>query len=503
MESDLEEIDLSKFLELNSDENSNSDSDIDIREDEKRRENFTCEKINAVSEVQLKNKLSHKATSDVLKLMNQMPNTIKLPTDKRSIRSIQHKKIKYNILVTCDCGEINKKNEKCTCGQNVLADSKKNNFIVHFDLVPQIHNILNKYFDVIINYLNRSQEPDIISDIHDGQLYKNISEKYKHLHILPLTLNFDGAQIFNSSKNSLWPVQIYMNCLPPNLRFHHDNIIISAIYFGDKKPNIDNLLYPLGTELDELYKKPITIFRNDQFYNFQPTVIQCVFDLPARAQAQCFKGPTGQNGCSFCHHPGKAVKNLANKSTIRYVREDVDSPSIMRSHIETLVASQNPENTIGVTGQSALFMFDDIDIINSIPVDYMHNVLLGVVKDLIQIWMGFKRIPAPPYNDYKIKTVAIRQQLDQRILQLKPFSSFHRKPRSIFEVKKFKAVELQNCLFYYLRYALVGILPTRVVRNFELLSAAIYILCQTKIEISQVESASKMLIEFADEFESI
>lgn len=505
MENDfsLDDIDLSKFLEISND----SDSDFEeVVPYKKPPEHVICEKINGVSKLQLKSKFSYEATSQVLKLMNDMPHTtVKLPTDARAIRSIAHKKLDYNILVMCEkCNELNEKNKsKCACGQTVKIDSKKNNFIVHFGLVQQIHNILYKFFDIIINYLNRVHEPDIISDIDDGELYKNISKKYGHLHILPITMNFDGAQIFKSSKNSLWPVQLYLNFLPPNIRFHRDNIIISSIYFGAKKPNIDDLLYPLGKELDELYKKPITIFRNDQFYNFQPMVVQCVFDLPARAQAQCFKGPTGKNGCSVCHHPGVAIKNLSNRTTIRYVKEL--SPSVIRTHTETLLASQELEkgSVIGITGQSALFIFDDINIIHSIPTDYMHNVLLGVTKDLIEIWLAIKRIPSPPYDQYKIKSVAARHQLEQRILKLKPHSSFHRKPRSIFEVRNFKAVELQNCLFYYLRYALVGLLPTRVVRNFELLSAAIYILCQNKIETSEVERASEMLIQFADEFENI
>lgn len=239
--------------------------------------------------------------------------------------------------------------------------------------------------------------------------------------------------------------------------------------------------------------------------------MQCVCDLPARAEVQCFKNATGKNACSYCHHTGVPIKNHSKGTTIRYTKTSSSPP--MRTHMETIAISQQilakdstsdeTDSIRGIKGQSALFMFDYIDIIKSVPTDYMHNVLLGSMKDLLEIWIGKKRIPLPPYKDYKIKTVAARKLLEQRILGLKPHVSFNRKPRSIFEIGNFKAIEVQNLMFYYLRYALLGILPTRVVKNFEKLSAGIYILCKKEMKREEIYSASKLLIEFADEFENI
>lgn len=88
-------------------------------------------------------------------------------------------------------------------------------------------------------------------------------------------------------------------------------------------------------------------------------------------------------------------------------------------------------------------------------------------------------------------------------MDLKPTIEFSRKPRSIFEVANFKATELMNLLFYYLRYCIVGILPNKVVKNFEKLSAATYILCKKEIKRSEMETARGLLREFAKEFEEI
>lgn len=58
-------------------------------------------------------------------------------------------------------------------------------------------------------------------------------------------------------------------------------------------------------------------------------------------------------------------------------------------------------------------------------------------------------------------------------------------------------------MFYYLRYSLIGILPTRIIKNFEKLSAAVYILCKKEILFDEIHLASQMLKEFANEFEEI
>lgn len=86
---------------------------------------------------------------------------------------------------------------------------------------------------------------------------------------------------------------------------------------------------------------------------------------------------------------------------------------------------------------------------------------------------------------------------------MKPTSAFKRRPRSIFEISKFKASELFNLLWFYLRYSLVGLLPTRITKHMEKLSAATFILCQKQTNVEQISTACEMLQQFAKEFEQI
>lgn len=493
---------LSKFLE------SDSSSEDDLAEKKEPPNHVISEKICELSKLQIKNRLSYRATCEVSKLMNSMPNTvIKLPPRIGRMQLLFENFDYYTLLICDKCDELSDENAKvCGCGQTIKKDSKKNNFLIHFDVRSQIDHILHENFDMIVAYLKREHGDDVMSDIDDGKVFKKIKEENQHLQVLSCTLNIDGAQVFNSSNCSLWPVQLYLNFLPPNIRFFSENIIVSTIYFGRKKPNVTNLLYPLATEFHKFNEKIFTIFKYDEFHNFLPILSHCVCDLPAKAEIQCLKGPTGRYACSYCYHPGIPIKNLSKKTTIRYIKQS--SPASLRTHAETLLASTQDsafqsDKNYGVQGQSALFMFDHIDIIDGLTTDYVHNGLLGVVKDIVEIWIGKRRIPEPNYEDYKIKTTAKRKLLEQRILKLKPNMSFNRKPRSIFKIGNFKAIELQNLLFYYLRYALVGILPTRVVKHFEKLSGGIYILCKKEVKTEEVSLAGKLLIEFADEFEQI
>lgn len=179
----------------------------------------------------------------------------------------------------------------------------------------------------------------------------------------------------------------------------------------------------------------------------------------------------------------------------------------LRSHCDTVKTARMVENSTvdsidGIKGLAPMLMFDHFNVIDSFAIDFMHGIPLGIFKDMMLIWMGIKRIPDHP-GIHKIKTVADREIFNKRILKMKPFMSFNRKPRSIHDVMTFKASELLYCIFYYVRYALNGLLPRNVVKNFEKLSAGIYILCKKNIKVNEVRHACDMLIDFANEYEDI
>lgn len=260
---------------------------------------------------------------------------------------------------------------------------------------------------------------------------------------------------------------------------------------------MNDLLYLLANEIDHLSKQFVSVFKRNEFWNFLPVIMLCSCDLPARADMQNFIGHNGKFACPYCYHPGLSVNNKLRGSTIRYVKHE--DTKKLRKHADTILIAQRMADGMrgaidnhksGIKGYSAALMFESIDTIKSFPVDFMHGVLLGL-----------KSIPNPPCKDYKIKSERFRLFLEKRINSLKPTCEFKRKPRSIFEISNFKASELMYLLWYYLRYALVGILPTPIVRHFEKLSVGSYMLCKKNVTFAEIRSACEMLKQYANEFE--
>lgn len=202
---------------------------------------------------------------------------------------------------------------------------------------------------------------------------------------------------------------------------------------------------------------------------------------------------TGKYACAVCYHSGERL--IEKKCVrIRYTKEQ--EAFKLRTHSETVTYAHAAQKSHGVKGFSCLMVLPDFDIIKGVATDYMHNVLLGVVKRLIGIWFGDLKI-----EDSKFKTISKQNQI--HLVSLKPYSRITQKPRSLEYRSQYRAIEYKYMLFYYLRYALNGILDNRYIEHFELLSAAIYILCKSEIKENEIKLAERMLNEFCDLFEEL
>lgn len=207
---------------------------------------------------------------------------------------------------------------------------------------------MNKNIKEILGFLRNHKRSGIISDTDDGILFKKIQKKHQHTFVLSLTINIDGAAIYASSKNSLWLIQAYQNYLPANIRYKPKHVLLIGLFFGSKKPDVFDLMYPLAKELDNLQKTKIRVYNAEEndFHDFIPYVTMASLDLPAKQMLQNFTALNGRNSCSYCDHPGESVPNAKKGSTIRYVfRENCRQ----RTHIDTVKTSgkiKSGENTI-------------------------------------------------------------------------------------------------------------------------------------------------------------
>lgn len=407
---------------------------------------------------------------------------------------------KCHIYSAISSGDKNSKSVQCNkC--NTLVTRKATNFFIYIPLEQQMTKITSENFEVIMQYRegwNCHKNADVISDARDGRIFRSLDARNPDSINLSLTVNTDGVQLDKSTANSLWPILLYQNYLPPKIRYDPHNILLVGLHFGRNKPNISSFFFPLIKEMHEIHRAGG--FKNrEQKVPFLPFITHCCCDLPAKAIVQGMLQYNGQSACGYCHHPGVAIKNKQKTSTVyRYINRGCEERP--RSHIEMLLTasklSGEMDSIDGVKQRSCMASLIDFDMTHGFGIDYMHGILLGNVPKLVNFWLDSKHSDQKFHIKKKYHCV-----LDKRVLGIKPISSIKRVPRSMNDRGFFKANEWRCLLLYYLRYCLPGLLDMKYIHHFQLLSAATYILSQEKIPAEKIVETKQMLTKFADEFE--
>lgn len=142
--------------------------------------------------------------------------------------------------------------DTCTVCATTYSLKKMNggHFFIEIPLREQIEKKISENTD-ILNY-NTESNSNEITDIFDGELYKSLRAKVGPGPLITLTLNTDGVRVFKSKrKASLWPIQMFINEVPPSKRFKQENIILTGIWFG-KDPIFELYFKPLIEEMKNL-----------------------------------------------------------------------------------------------------------------------------------------------------------------------------------------------------------------------------------------------------------
>lgn len=315
----------------------------------------------------------------------------------------------------------------------------------------------------------------VLFDVHTGTGLKGS---------LPgIIFNTDGISPFKSSLLTVWPVLIALTNSPPRIRMNKDNLVTVAVWAGESKPNMHVLFEPLKVLLDSLQNDGVSISTQVgmKVFKFRPAF--GLFDLVAKAPLLNMHQFNCVNGCPTCLHPGIWTTSRYYLPESRTLRTN---SSVMKAAEQ---AVQGGMVVDGIKGKSVLSGV--VDLVNDIPIDYMHCILEGVTKWLLQKWFDSSNNGLPFYLRSQAKNV------DANLLLQRPPHEFSRAPRSLQKHRKYwKASELRNWLLYYSLPLLEKVLAPLYFHHYSLFVCAIHILLQSKVSEVQVKAAEIMPSDF-------
>ena len=290
-----------------------------------------------------------------------------------------------------------------------------------------------------------------------------------------LNINIDGLPLSRSSSVQFWPILGTLQEIKLSEPF------VIAIYSGSKKPDsVHDFLKDFISEMKDLQKNQITV--NGKSYSVNLAAIIC--DAPARSFVKCTKGHSGYNSCERCTQEGDYYDN-------RMTFPEMAAPA----RTDEQFASWNDKDH---QPELSPLVSLGVGCVSQVPLDYMHLVCLGVVRRMIFLWIQGRPVK------HRIGSNVV-SQISEHLLSLRNDipREFSRKPRSLIEVRNWKATEFRQFLLYTGPVVLAGKLPDRMYQCFMLLSVALTILLNETFCQSYCDYAEQLLTVFVKNFASM
>jgi hypothetical protein len=306
-------------------------------------------------------------------------------------------------------------------------------------------------------------------------LNKHNAQVYITPNVLKIGINIDGLPIAKSSKSQLWPILISVI----NFKELPNNVVPIGIFHGFHKPqSIEEFLNPFIVDLLEVIDNGLTI--NDTFFTLEISNISCV--ATAEAFLLYVKSHNAYFGCSSCTQKGTYLEH-------HMTYPDLDS--LLRTN-ETF---RNKTDEGYHKDDSPLIRLS-INIVETVVLDYMHNVCLGVVKRLIEMWVkGNKQVRLE-----KVK----KEKRNIELKNIRPYvpAEFSRLPRPLDDIEYYKATKLRAFLLYTGQIILKSNLNKKFYSHFLILVYAIKILMCAETCLFN-DLASQLLKQFVKDYSNL
>ena len=306
-------------------------------------------------------------------------------------------------------------------------------------------------------------------------LRKILNKNGGKLSKVSMIINVDGLPVYKSSTVQFWTIMC-------RIKEINSDPFIAALFCGRHKPPLESYLEDFLKEVKELERDGITTDYGTSDF----CISSFVCDAPARQFLKKCKGHAGYSSCEKC---------TANGVSINHSMSFTETNAGLRTD-EDFVLMTDSEHHMG-TGPSPL-TDAGVGMVTMFGLDYLHLVLLGVMKRLLTLWI--KKVP------YKWHHRTI-EEVSSVYISLRKFvpKEFSRKPRTLYELGSFKGTELRMFLLYLGPVALKGVVTNKVYKHFMLLCCGIRILCDSDFTGNEdmLNYAHELLKLFVDSFQSV
>ena len=195
-------------------------------------------------------------------------------------------------------GESGYPNESQPCGHSYYEETSDKCYTLVLPIDEQV-----KFF-IRHHGIKKTQQPNHDNgnrkgDVFSGDRYKQyVKDGLIDDKTITLQINTDGAQKFKSSKYSFWPFMGIIN--ETGYKTRRSNVILLALWFGNKKPPRSVFLDPCVVQLNTLCLTGIEC--DGTTYKVRPVIV--TVDTIARPVLRNTTQFNGNFGCDFCLHPG-------------------------------------------------------------------------------------------------------------------------------------------------------------------------------------------------------
>ena len=239
----------------------------------------------------------------------------------------------------------------------------------------------------------RKEEAGILSDVYDGQVWKNF-QNYNDNPFLSepgnyaLMLNLDFFQPYKYIQYSLGAIYMTVLNLPCGIRNKPENVMLVGLIPGPQEPkhDLNSFLGPCVNDLLKLWDGVELNISPNQCRKKIRCALLCVScDLPAGRKVCGFLGHNARLGCSRCLKEFSGTvgsmnySGFARDTFVARTGTEHKTQSLQTLNAQTQTERDRLESTSGCR-YSVLSCLPYFDAPRMLVVDPMHNLFLGSAK---------------------------------------------------------------------------------------------------------------------------